>query len=781
MSPKYSGHEILMSAALTVTAIVVILVYRKRRNLQACIASLGTYFSPEPKPDANANLRLFWISFAALYIEIMLIRWIGTEVRVFAYFQNLSLIACFLGFGLGCYWSGRHKSLVFSLFAIVGLIVLAQTPQRTWQDFLTVLSDRLSLSPDAAMWGFGPWLELPTAWFLVLCASVVTVAIFLLLLVVAMIPLGQWVGFYLDRASDPIRAYSANLLGSVAGIWIFASMAFLQLQPIYWFALGITLLVLMPPVSRRLGVVSLIAAVGVFLLVQHSRYPGSTTYWSPYEKLEVEPLGNNQYGIFVNNTGYMSITNMTPEFLRQNPKIADSYSDESSYDAPFRFAQSPDHVLIVGAGAGNDAAAALRNGAEQVDAVEIDPVILSLGEQLHPDRPYSSPRVHKILDDARAFLRQSKEKYDVIVFGLLDSHTQFSNYSNMRIDNYVYTEEAFRQARSLLNPKGIMVVKFEVRAPWTWMGQRFNATLEHIYGRLPIVFSAGPVGELSGATVFIESNDPSLWDRSAQPPLSAIVSKIPLRFPLSLTGAPPRATDDWPYVYHRTHSIPRTYLTISLILLAMAIFLVGGVLELGKISTWHFFFLGAGFLLLETQLVSRLALYFGTTWLVNCVALTAILLVLVLANLYVSRRKPERLWPYYALLVLFLLGNYFFPWHALPYAARAVGVLLSIAYAIPVFFAGIIFTESFSRHAEKSAAFGANIVGAVAGGLAQNVSFIFGMKVLLILATLFYAASCCAAYLMDNRRLLPGDPSAHGLAVPRGGLQTGWRVLFRSL
>ena len=173
--------------------------------------------------------------------------------------------------------------------------------------------------------------------------------------------------------------------------------------------------------------------------------------------------------------------------------------------------------------------------------------------------------------------------------------------------------------------------------------------------------------------------------------------------------------------------------------------------------------------------------YFGTTWLVNCVALTAILLVLVLANLYVSRRKPERLGPYYALLVLFLLGNYFFPWHALPYAARAVGVLLSIAYAIPVFFVGIIFTESFRRRAEKSAAFGANIVGAVAGGLAQNVSFIFGMKVLLIFATFFYAASCCAAYLMDNRRLLPGHPSAHDLAVPRGGLQTGWRVLFRSL
>ena len=124
----------------------------------------------------------------------------------------------------------------------------------------------------------------------------------------------------------------------------------------------------------------------------------------------------------------------------------------------------------------------------------------------------------------------------------------------------------------------------------------------------------------------------------------------------------------------------------------MAFFLVGDVLEPGKISTWHFFFLGAGFLLLETQLVSRLALYFGTTWLVNCVALTAILLVLVLANFYVSWRKPERLETYYGLLILGLLVNYFFPWQALPYSARMVGVLLSVAYAIPVFFAGIIFT-----------------------------------------------------------------------------------------
>jgi len=763
MTPQSNNNVLILAAVLGLVVLVLWLIYAKRRLLEAGAGSMGRFFSPEPHAEIRVNWALFWISLAALYIEIMMIRWIGTEVRVFAYFQNLALIACFLGFGLGCYWSARHKSLVFTLLAMAGLAVLTATPLRAWQGFLSALSTRLSLSPDAAMWGFVQTTG-PTTWFLLLLASVVGVTTFLLLLVGVMIPLGQWVGFYLDRAPNPVQAYSANLLGSVAGIWIFAAMAFLRLSPSYWFVLALALMVLLPPFSRRFALMSAIAGIGVLLLFQIARHSGTTTYWSPYQKLEVLPMGDEQYLIRVNNTGYMNIANMTSGFLSRNPEIAHAYKDLSSYDAPFRFAQSADQVLIVGAGAGNDAAAALRNGAKHVDAVEIDPVILFLGGKLHPDKPYSSPQVHKVLNDARAFLRQSKERYDVILFGLLDSHTQFSDYSNMRIDNYVYTEEAFRQARALLKPNGILVVKFEVRDPWTWMGRRFNVMLDNIFGRPPIVFVSSWLGvALDSATVFIESNDPGLWNRSTQPELAAIIAKHPPEFSLDLQGAPPPATDDWPYVYHRGHWIPRTYLTISLILLAIAIFLVRGTLEPGKASTWHFFFLGAGFLLLETQLVSRLALYFGTTWLVNCVALTAILLVLVGANFYVSRTSVDRLEPYYALLVLFLLGNYFFPWQALPYPARTVGVLLSVAYAIPVLFAGIIFTESFRRHAEKSSAFGANIVGAVAGGLAQNLSFIFGMKVLLIFAAIFYIVSAICV------RFAKASVSASSIAAPTLG------------
>jgi len=279
------------------------------------------------------------------------------------------------------------------------------------------------------------------------------------------------------------------------------------------------------------------------------------------------------------------------------------------------------------------------------------------------------------------------------------------------------------------------------------MGKRFYWMLHGIFGRPPIVFYAPWLGNMASATLFITSLDGALWARATLPELGAIIAKNPPDFPFQPDKVPPLTTDDWPYVYHRGHTIPRTYFTVSLVLLGMAFLLVRRVLEPRHLSTWRFFFLGAGFLLLETQLISRLALYFGTTWLVNCTALTAILLVLVLANLYVARWRPNALGPDYGLLLAGLLASYFFPWEHLPYRPQTVGVLLSLAYSFPLFFAGVIFTETFRRSERKSSAFGANIVGAVAGGLAQNISFILGIKALLLVAALFYASAGFCGFL----------------------------------
>jgi spermidine synthase len=691
--------------------------------------------------------RLLLISAAALYLEIVLIRWLGTEVKIFAFFQNLSLMVCFLGFGVGCFSSKKRGSLLPTLAAITALAVVINLPFKFWRHLLQILSSVLSYTPDAALWGMR--VIHPAFYSALMAISLLIVAGFLMLIAIAMIPLGRWVGYYLEAAPNTVAAYSVNLLGSLAGIWLLAILASFWLSPSYWFIVAFVLILISQPLSWRSTLIA--CALLIILLMALRPATDKSVYWSPYQKLSVTDYGDRQYQIDVNNEGYMSIANASPEFLAKNPQLASTYQN-SSYDSPFLFARSVNRVLVVGSGAGNDVAAALRHGASRVDAVEIDPLISSLGARLHPEQPYASPKVHLITNDARNYMRNCHDKFDVIIFGLLDSHTEFSGYSNMRVDNYVYTEESFRDARQLLNPGGILVLKFEVRQPWTWIGPRFYAMLSRMFPRPPITYYSDQVGGLFSATVFIESDSSYPWEKSLGTQESTFLSSHPPAFPLTVDNAPPPTTDDWPYVYHRGYSIPRAYYSVSAIILILAVYLVGPFFKPKESNSWQFFLLGAGFLLMETQLVSRLALYFGTTWLVNCIALSGILSVLLVSNLFVERRRPASLGIYYACLCATLLADYLIPWTSIPGSGTQVGILICFAYCVPFFFAGVIFTESFRRFAGRSSVFGANMLGAVAGGLAQNLSFIIGMKALLLIAAVIYGG---AALLQAMKPGLP--------------------------
>jgi hypothetical protein len=678
--------------------------------------------------------RLLLVSAAGLYLEIVLIRWLGTEVKIFAFFQNLSLIVCFLGFGVGCFSSSKRGSLLPSLAATAILVTIVNLPFELWHSFLRGLSSVLSYTPDAALWG--NTLKFSTSGYsLALIDSLLVVAGFLMLLSFTMIPLGRWVGYYLEKSSNTVSAYSVNLLGSLIGIWLLALLSFLWTPPSYWFIAAFVLVLLAQPVKWP----TVLAGCGLLAITLVSLHvsENSSVYWSPYQKLTVEDFGNHVYQIGVNNEGYMTIANLSPSYLASDPQLAKD-SLASSYDSPFQFVSSTARVLVVGSGAGNDVAAALRHGAAHVDAVEIDPLISTLGKRLHPEQPYQSPKVHLINDDARNFLRKSQNKYDVILFGLLDSHTEFSGYSNVRVDNYVYTEESFRDARRLLDKDGVLILKFEVRKPWTWMGQRFYSMLSGIFSHPPVTYYCPRLGAMLDATVFIESDSPALWAKTAEEPGASFLSSRPPNFPLTLENAPPPTTDDWPYVYHAGHSIPRAYFAVSAIILALALYLVGPSFKPKESGALLFFLLGAGFLLMETQLVSRLALYFGTTWLVNCIALTGIFSVLLLSNIYVEWRHPKDLRIYFICLCAALAAIYLIPWNQIAGSGRFVGILICIAYCAPFFFAGVIFTESFRSFGGKSSSFGANMLGAVAGGLAQNLSFIFGMKALLLIAAALY-------------------------------------------
>src|SRR5579859_575067 len=106
---------------------------------RAALRRALSVFALRERPQGRALLPLFWASAASLYLEVLLIRWIGTEVRVFAYFQNLALIACFLGFGLGCYQSARKKGYLFGLIALGSLVILVELPFYRWKHLLEFL------------------------------------------------------------------------------------------------------------------------------------------------------------------------------------------------------------------------------------------------------------------------------------------------------------------------------------------------------------------------------------------------------------------------------------------------------------------------------------------------------------------------------------------------------------------------------------------------------------------------------------------------------------------
>ena len=117
--------------------------------------------------------------------------------------------------------------------------------------------------------------------------------------------------------------------------------------------------------------------------------------WSPYYQVRFKP---RYLSIDVNNIGHQG---MLPVDRAGPGYFLPHLLNRDAGGKPF------DDVLIIGAGSGNDVAAALATGAGHVDAVEIDPVINELGRRHHPNRPYSDPRVSIHLDDGRSFVRKT--------------------------------------------------------------------------------------------------------------------------------------------------------------------------------------------------------------------------------------------------------------------------------------------------------------------------------------------------------------------------------------
>ena len=662
-------------------------------------------------------------TFGILALELALIRWTSGQIRAFAYFNNLVLIAAFLGMGLGLALGRRYGGLVHwtlpALLFVSTALGLAEP--------LGLIHLRF---PDPAIhtWGTeqseGILRSLrDVALFVTLIAAIVLV--FLLA--------GSAVGCLFPRL-PALKAYRWDLAGSLLGVIAVTLVTATGAGPAFWLALGV-----LPFAWLSRKPLSLASGAAVIAL---GAYSAQDATFSPYNRID---LDSDAYGIqlAVNRDFHQYMHDLSDQGREEAPDPKVYENVRRAYDLPFVINEHRESALVVGAGTGNDVQAALRNGYRRVVSVDIDPQIIALGRQLHPEQPYSDPRVSAVVDDARAvFGRQREERYDAVVFGLLDSHAMFTALSTLRLDNYVYTEEGIRAAWEHVTPGGHLSISFSVFAG-SWISDRLYWTIARATGQEPVTLRHGMH---HGCTFVVPGPEARLDFEQFDYP------SVPPEQPLKRVRT---TSDDWPFLYIRPGVFPWGYILVLGLILGLAFVatpLAFGREALGRDFDPVLFLMGAGFLLIETRGVTSLSLLFGSTWVVNAAVFAGILLMALLANEAVWRFRPTRVTVWF----VGLLASVVLLWAIPPSMLTGFGVVTRGALGgmingLPVAFAGVIVSILLARSRNAAASLGSNLLGSVVGGCLEYLSMVTGLRGLALLALALYLGALLVTLRQEAR------------------------------
>lgn len=735
----------------------------------------------------NPQFHLFLVSALILFLELACIRWFPAHVMYLTFFTNTVLLAAFVGMSVGCLTASRVRDHLratpYWLLLAVGLGIAFESQRDEMVRNIGVGDQR---SPEVIFFGTEHAAHSGNPLFPI---EVIAGLFFILVALVHVGP-GQELGRAFNRIPGRARAYALNLAGSAAGVVLFAVCSQMELPPIAWFALGAVgvgyFLIQLPaltPLGRTLHIHSVLAVV---CLIVATALTGLTsggplqigereTRWSPYYRVDRDPDG----AIVTNLVSHQQILPLS------EPLVA--------YALPYQlrqatFGKSFERILIVGAGSGNDLSRALQWAAPnaRIDAVEIDPVIQGLGVRENPDRPYQDPRVTVHLGDGRNFLHRAADErpghYDLILFALVDSLVLHSGYSNIRLESFLFTEQAFADVKRCLMPGGWFVAYNEMRQGW--LMARLRESMRTAFGADPVVLTYPPLDEMRiddfyrGFTTFVagpaEAVQPlrekfatpsRFWapsDRAPvpgdtaarfrdRPPRDGEGAAIGLTRVQESNGSLRPATDDWPFLYLREPTLPALTLRGAGIVLVVTLGLIWWFLrgtcpsraDASQIPRPRFaldmFFLGAGFMLIETRAIVSMALVFGSTWEVNVFVILGVLLTAFLGNLYAAWIQPKSLWPYFVGLFVCLGLNLAVPLDTFLGLSRPAQIVGTCALSFaPLAFAGVLFAALFARTSDPGRAYGWNVFGALAGGLAENLSLLLGFRYLLIVAIGFY-------------------------------------------
>ena len=699
------------------------------------------------QPRENYALSLFIVSVLSLFVELMLIRYIAIEIHIFAYFKNLSLMACFLGLGLGFAWVGRNMNwfrwsgtICFGL-----LVILSLALELRWHSLTFVNPFQFML------FGVGQTQETPPNLF----ESFKCLAIMLLIFAsttFTFVGMGQYIGQLFEKFS-PLKAYSINVAGALAGSLLFTLLCSFETPPAIWIITAgiLFLLVKRTPSHAAILVFGIIHLFLVPYVAGRGYGPDYVeTLWSPYYRIDVVATRPDDdksklwgYDLKVNYDTFQSILDCSEENLKRFPP-----SVQKGMLNAFGFPYSglnirPKQVLILASGNGSDVAAALKNGAEHVDAVDIDPVLTRLGKTLHAEKPYLDPRVSLYVMDARTYLQNCKKKYDLIIFAYLDSHTAFSSLSSLRTDNYVFTVDSYQQACNLLNDRGLVFASFISFKDWLW--NRHTNALAKASGMAPVASYAfnGNVG------VGYMVAGPGLKYMD----IKAINLPGEIR-PVDTNSGVMLATDDWPFLFLPSRELSLTYIVPILVILGFSALFIAKELRSGltNMSNWLMLLLGMGFMLLEVRAMADLSLMFGSTWFVNSCVISVVLLMILIGN-YIATKVPNARAPVLvALLVVAVMGSTLVKPAQLLALGQPIGAVVgSLLYLTPAALAAVLFATLFKMVDKPSQALAFNIFGGIVGISLEYLSMQFGVRFLSWLAVGIYASTLFPMIMLRRR------------------------------
>ncbi|MGH7677063.1 MAG: hypothetical protein ACRENU_01275 [Gemmatimonadaceae bacterium] len=685
-------------------------------------------------------------TFAILALELGLIRWFGGQIRLVAYFANLILLAAFLGMGLGIALGRRRPGLIHAaLPAIAALAAIL-----TFAEPLQLMRVRFP-DPSIFLWDADAPASVGRFFGVTALMAAIFWSVAAIFALVAS-PLGP----LFDRL-EPLRAYTADIAGSLAGIIAVTLVSAAGTAPWVWIALGVMPLLWFSRAPT--SVLSAAAAVGLAAL------SGRGAVFSPYNRIDVAPIASDARGddlrtydweLRVNRDYHQVIRDLSSARVSADTAVNGRSlraTTQAVYELPFRLHPTGQTGLVIGAGTGNDVAGGLRAGYATITAVEIDPMILWLGRELHPENPYGDARVRTVNDDARAYFeRERNAKFDVVTYGLVDSHAMFSAMSSLRLDNYVYTLEGIRAGWGHVKDDGLLAISFSTFAG-PWIEQRLLRTVREATGLTPILVRH----RMDHGASFIVSRS---LDATLVP--AFLQAHTILRPVIDESVRVP--TDDWPFLYIRPDTVPYGYLTVLFILaitatLAVRRVYVAGAGAAGSFN-WVMFLMGAGFMLLETRMVTELSLLFGSTWIVNACVFGGVLLMILVANLWVARRPQTSPTMWFMPLLVSIVATWAVGAGVLNLFDMTVrGVIGGLMFAVPIGCAGVIVATLLVRSETPATALGANLLGAVLGGILEYSSMFFGLTFVALLALLCYAgAYATMRHQQIGHRLLVPQP-----------------------